>query len=267
MSLNAASQTPFEGKIIYTATGSEKPDSGYLTIYFGKPGIRLELVEARRPDKVLEPIIINLDSGKVFELKHESKTYKQTILKKREPKPDLTAKKIAGFDTRPKVFDFSPFGPLMSFLQEHVLHVSDELNYPVPEIYDGNFELIMVQKGKIVLGAEFYTVEEIAWPVNDTMAAKRKNIFSVFAKEVIRQPVDPALFAIPPDYSQTEPHDYRMDSISVMLDTTVPYLADTTYMADDLYTPKQKTLQKKKKTPPKKKPVTSKQKPVGRKED
>src|SRR5215207_5958410 len=72
----AFSQTQFEGKINYDITSAEKNGNGQMTIFFGKPGIRLEALQANGKNES-EIIIINLDSGKIYTLNREDKKYKE----------------------------------------------------------------------------------------------------------------------------------------------------------------------------------------------
>jgi hypothetical protein len=248
---NAFNQTQFEGKIIYKATGTEKNDSGYLTIYFSKPGIRLELVEAKRPGKNVEAIIINLDSGKIFNLNPDEKKFKESLLKRKSAKTELVSKTIAGFSTNPLVLEFSSFAPIASFLKEPVLHVANDLHYTVPDLYEGNLELVMVQKNKIVLGAEFFIDESAEeWNPGNPIE-KKKNIFNVLAITVANEKLDPALFVISEGYTKREPYDYSMDSTTAILDTTAVYPADSVGMQEYV-----SPVKKKKSTPSKKKSST-----------
>ena len=271
IAINTFAQTPFEGKIEYNVSVPEKDGNGIMLIYFSKPGIRLEFIESNRPLKLQETVIINLDSGKIFTLNTSEKEYTESLLKKKHSSLLPLNKTIAGFNTAPVTVEFpAARGSLYSIFSDPVLYPANDLYYVVPEMYKQNPELMMVYKGRIVLGGEFFMPEypDNQWNLNKTIdnAQQRKNVFTVFANKATAEPLAPSLFVVPADYTKEKDYQYGRDSAWVMPDTTVPYLADTTYMVDSVYTPQQKAPARKKKSPPSKK-STTKQNSIHRKDD
>ena len=250
---NLSAQTPFEGKIIYTAKSPEKPSEGELTIYFARPGIRLEIKEANKPDKEPETVIINLDSGKIFTLMINEKQFKESELKKLHPVKASGSKTIAGFNTQAVNPEYSGMtSDITRLFGNAVLYPASELYYPVPSHYKAAPEFMMIHNGKIVLGAEyFFSNDESSNFENDT-SKKEQALFTVMANQVSSQKLDPSLFIVPADYKKWS-YDYRTDSVAMELDSSVVIPANPPV--------------KSKKKQPAKKNSGSKQKPVGRKNE
>lgn len=255
-----SAQTPFEGKIRYTATMYDKPEKGEVIIYYGKPGIRLEFIELKKPQATPEILIINFDSGSIFTLR-PANTYRSAVLKKK-PQALATSKEIAGFKTLAVSIDAAGMGGnLAGIFGSSTLYAANDLLYPIPVGYSSAPELLMITNGKIVLGGDFYLPDYSSgeWPRGETTDSSRKQqkLFSVVATEVSRQPLDHSLFVVPADYTK-ESTDYFTDS--AMVDTTGIY-ADTTVS----YAVKPPS--KKNKKPSKKAPSKSKQQALRRKND
>ena len=258
--LFADAQLPFEGKIIYTVTLPEKESNDEMMIFFGKAGIRLQINGTKKSGKMQEVIIVNLDSGKIFTLKPAEKQYSISILKQRLHRilPALTT--IAGFTTTPTTLESSGMtGSLSSVFTEPILYPANDLFYPIPELYIGNPELMMIHKDRIILGAEIFNPEysERQWNLNKTIdtANERTPLFKVMAHQVFREQLDPSLFTVPPGFTKIDQYDFSSDSTYTT--TTV----DTSFME-----PQKPVLLKGKKSPSKKKQST-KQNAMRRKND
>jgi len=259
-------QAPFEGKIRYTVTTYDKSGNGIMTIYFGKPGMRLEFTEEKRPEFIQEVLIINFDSGSIFTLR-PSKNYKSSPLKKKARPPLPEAKEIAGFKISPVSIESAGLtGDMAGIFGSSVLYAAEDLLYTIPDSYAATPELLMINKGKIVLGGDFYFPNYPAddWPVDKKKdsAAEQHKVFSVRANEVIRQPIDPSLFVIPADYAK-ESFDYFTDSTTV--DTTAFYPSADTAYPNTTYPVSPSP--KKSKKPTKKNPTKTKQQATRRKND
>ena len=245
-------QSSFEGKIRYTVTSQEKPSNAELTIFFGKPGFRLEIVDTDKIDKEPETLIINLDSGKIFTLMTDKK-YKETILRKQKTPTSLVGKTIAGYATQAVSPEFIGLPrDFTSLFGNSILYTSNDLKYAVPAEYKGCPELMMVNDGKIVLGGDFFFSED-AYPDlrNDTVKDKDV-LFRVLAEQVIPQKIEDSLFLLSPGYVKWS-YDYSMDTTIMETDTALIEPA--------------KPLRKNNKKHPKKKKPTTKQSATRHKND
>jgi hypothetical protein len=250
--------------------GSMIKEEGALHIQFAPNKIRLEFLELNK--EANEPgYLIDLDSGKVFTVDRNDKTYTVKKLTKRKPSAEVSeSKTIAGFATTSiSLGEISLPGFFSNALSaKSILRVADKLTYNLPEEYVGNTELIMVQKGKIALGADFYIMPQFDFPVGDTTADDAFLIFE--AKEILPQSIDRASLSIPTDFVLRTPFDYTTDTVAVSVDTTV-VMADTVYgpvdtMGLEQYKQYKSTAPKKKKSP-KKKPSSAKENATRRKND
>lgn len=258
-SSSTIAQAPFEGKIRYTVAAYEKDGNGEIIIYFGKPGIRLEMTEAKRPDKKQDIIIFNFDSGSIITLR-PGNVYQTKPLKKKLPISLPAAKQIAGFQTIPVSMEEMPkeWGGLFG---SSILYPASDLAYQIPETYSNNPELLMINKGRIVLGGDFFfpNYPSDDWPVDKSKdsATVPQKLLSVTANEVIRQPLDPSLFVAPSDYTK-ETFDYYTDS--TLVDTATIY-------TDTAANYPVKPSSKKNKKPMKKGSTKTKQQAIRRKND
>jgi hypothetical protein len=222
-----SAQPSFEGKITYRVTTYEKSENGIMTIYFGKPGIRLELHEEKIPEQVQQYIIINFDSGLVYSYR-PGNTYGSSPLKRKAQNALQAEKDIAGFKTT-AVSLATPGMPrnLMGLFESSTLYAANDLSYTIPNAYSAAPELLMIYMDKIVLGGDFFTPNYSSneWPVDRTKdSAANQIVLSVLATEVVRQAVDPGLFLVPAGYTK-ETVNYFTDS--TITDTVVTY-SDTT---------------------------------------
>src|SRR2546423_15422672 len=148
---NCFAQKQFEGTIIYRFHENDKPDDAELTAMFGKAGIKLKFREKSEFDK--EVILINLDSGMVYTLNTNDKTYKRKdLIEKKSSPQQFSDRIIAGYKTRTIELSNNKLGALSSLFMggQVVLYRSDSLFYFLPEKYSANPELIAVNDNRIV---------------------------------------------------------------------------------------------------------------------
>jgi hypothetical protein len=197
-------QKPFEGKIVYEVRSKADNKKAAMTIYFGRNNMRLEFIDSatKRQEDI---ILINLDSATIVTLK-PNKSYKTSQLKRITSKTSIdTVKSIAGYEVERIALSSSGlFGILSSVINDPVLYVAKDLFYPVPGIYKGNPELLMINRNRIVIGAEFSFPSEGQWNLKKGMEPEASDAgkVSAFAYLVQSQSLDISLFQIPIGYEK-----------------------------------------------------------------
>ena len=259
-----AQQTPFEGRIVYNLhTPLEKEDAS-LTAYFGKGVLRLEFSAPPTGDKRnLEYLLVFPDSGIVYTVRMADKNYSISELKRKTVLPLPQAKEIAGYKTTPVLTGSGAAnGMLAGILGAGVLHVANDLLFPVPETYEGSAELLMIRNNKIVLGAAFSIADDEGRSIQRDSAMQAQNILTATAVSVSPQVFDSTLFRIPAGYNYRDRYSVYNDSL----------YSDTTYAGTEIFpdstaqvTPKKESKKKSRKAPVKKKTTTG-QKALRRKE-
>jgi hypothetical protein len=100
-----------------------------------------------------------------------------------------------------------------------IFYVADSLYYYIPAAFIGNKELLMVQKGRIVLGAEI----QIANPYSDPAdsASKSTNIITAEAVDIKPMAINEHEFFIPADFVDRKdvPYTEPVDSTVAVADT------------------------------------------------
>ena len=261
---SAAQKAPFEGRIVYNLhTPLEKEDAS-LTVYFGKGVLRLEFSAPPATDlRNQEYLLVFPDSGVVYTVRAANKSFSISELKHKTVLPVPAAKEIAGYKTTPVVMSSSAAnGMLTGILGAGLLYVAEDLFFPVPEIYSGNPELIMIRNGKIVLGAVFNIAEEEGRSIQLDSAAQAEYILTANAVSVSPQILDTALFYIPAGYAYRGRYDAYPDSLYTdPMDTTTGMFPGTAIQTK----PKTGSKKKNQKSPAKKK-STINQKALRRKD-
>lgn len=241
LTVHLQAQTSFTGKIVYNLhTPKEKTDAS-LIVYFGQNRLRLEFAENGQ-NASKDYVIVALDEGTVTTLDSLQKSYRIKNLRKETPER-MQPKTIAGHRTSPVKYASGWNGLLGGFFGQTIFQVADDLYYPIPEAYKNNPEVMMVQNGRVVLGAEIKPVNRLydkAYTAADSVDAE-KDVITAEATEVVSQQMDPALFQIPAGFTAHRYDDYK-DSVTDALLDTVATTADTT---------PPKPLNKKKKAPAK----------------
>ena len=222
-------QKPFEGKIVYQMTAPGNKPEGNLTLSFIPNHIRLQFQAKKsadaQDDGEKDIIIINLDSGKVFTINPDDKTYHHKLLQRLEKQGPVQSITIAGHKASPiDLSEVSPLGLLGSIMSmgQTTIYASDNLYFPVPDHYKANAELAMIFKGRIILGAK--VVMKNPGFAEDTAS---KNEMQLMAIEVSPQKMNRKDFLIPEGYTLNDTGTWDgIDSLS-MMDSTVAF--DTTY--------------------------------------
>lgn len=247
---------PFEGRIVYNLhTPLEKEDAS-LTAYFGKGVLRLEFSAPPTADKRnQEYLLVFPDSGVVYTVRTADKNFSISELRRKTVLPLPQAKEIAGYKTTPFLTGSSAAnGMLAGILGEGVLHVANDLYFPVPDSYHGNAELLLIRNNRIVLGATFTNIDDEGRMSERDTAMQEQNILTATAVSVSPQIFDTAVFRIPEGYTHRGSYDTYVDSA----------YSDTTYPSTETYTDSTTNLthnkigkKKNQKSPVKKKSITS----------
>lgn len=202
MSTLTFSQKPFEGIITYVMQMPNGEIIEEFTMHFANDKLKIKTKGGNK-----NTLLIHLDSGIVYSIDEETKTYINTRLHQAIKKEMLIGKNILGYNTTPinKVLECSFFAGEGNT----TFYYADNLYYPIPEKYIDNSELYIVQKQHIILRAEIplnkYIFEED--DLTKDSALQNKIIFE--AKNVISQPVSPEVFLIPNDYINEKSHDFQ----------------------------------------------------------
>lgn len=253
----ANAQKNFEGKVVYNlhASNDDKGDAE-LTVFFAPNRLKLIFKEKAEPDP--KYILVNLDSGKIYTINTEDKEFKVKKLVQSVAQP-AESKTILGYKTSSVVPEQGGIGGLMGGLfgrSSAVFYVSDSLHFTIPAIYANNPELLVVNKGHIVLGASINFTGGIYGEAEEDSTAKG-NIITVEAKEITPMMISKADLEIPDGFTLRVPAPVT----ELAADSTMAYDTTTLAAVDTTAYPKQvKPAVKKKpvkKTAPKK-PSTSK---------
>ena len=154
---DAVAQQSFEGTIKYAFRVPKEKDTIQMSIDFTPNAIKVNMIEPGRERRNNNYLLINLDSGKAYTVNYNRKSFTSHRLIERKPVSEVPPMKtIAGYTAVGELYNEaginSIFGSLLS--NKTIFYTAEKLTYSVPEKYNGNFELMMIQKDKIVLGAE-----------------------------------------------------------------------------------------------------------------
>lgn len=252
LSLSAFAQSAFTGKIVYNLRTPKEKTEASLIAFFGKDRLRLEFAENGQTVSK-DYIIIALDEGVMITVDSVQKSYRMKKLRK-ERSAIMKNKTIAGYKTSPVKSQSGMSGLPGGFFGEAVFQVADDLYYPVPEGYQNNPELMMVQNGHVVLGAEIRPgnyLYDREYTAADSVDAE-KDIITAEAVELVKQQMDSGLFQIPAGFALRHP-DYYRDSVgTAMLDSL-----DSAVVVTPPQKPfkRKKPTQENKKTPSQKSPA------------
>jgi hypothetical protein len=216
-------QKDFEGYIVYKVTQQtnrqaviENPDE--IKVWFGHGRILINSVKGETEDFLL----IMPDSGKSYSLDKRSKTYEVKRLKVKKSAMDFSKEVIAGHIATPV---YSAGNPLFgSFGMNSVIWFSDSLLFNVPEKYEGNEELLMVYKNHIMLKAkvsmDFGYMNSYNEGDSEDSDTADGNYFILEAAKVIPEPIAPAFFTVPTDFTKTT-LSTTPDTAFVNIDTVI----------------------------------------------
>lgn len=246
--ITASAQKDFEGvikyKIISSDASEEKGmvDSIHLTAFFS-PGKML--MKTNKDEE--EDILVLLDSGKVYKLNKDDKTYRVKKLRETTAPVSSSSEMIAGYMATPAQLNGNMFGGI--FGGNTTFWYADNLSFTVPQKYERNEELLLISKNHILLKA----IIRMEYSFDNNMDEENENIkdksseMKLIATEIIAAPQSPSLFTIPAEYIKVDSRSFvppsfydtamvMVDSVTAVMDPVPPH-------------PPQKP------TPPKKAPV------------
>ncbi len=258
----AKAQKEFRGTIVYTlhASKEEKKDAEAV-IQFGARKIKVHFKEPGDPGDE-KKLLIDLDSGKSYNINYTEKVYTETTLRVRKKAEPALPRTIAGYSTTPVPETESSglnelMGGFVSF-SSILIETGDSLYYPVPEQYANSRELLMIKNNHIVLGMTValkisaYLKKEGDDDPNDNITA--------MATSVNTDAIPDSEFRIPEGFSK----EAAIVGINPAIDSTmVDSVAVTSAM--DTAIPVKAKKKPAKKTVPKKKPNVVKAKASMRK--
>lgn len=267
-------QQSFEGTIKYILRSPTEKEDAQLNIAFSNNQIKIHTIEFGKLNRTDHYVLVNLDSGKVYTVNPERRTYSSYKLSQRIPATEVPpVKTIAGYSAIGQLYNEdginSIFGSILS--NKTIFYTAENLHFSIPEKFSGNYELMMVQKDKIVLGAEIHISPKM-WGFNrmteeENDSASGKSVVIIEATEVVAKKMEASDFLIPEGFTKNKPYTYStdstmmMDSVTVTADSTVAYMD-----VDTVYTPAEKPVTKKnKKNLPKKNTAPTKQNAILRK--
>ncbi len=212
-------QKNFEGSVTYrlhVSTG-DKPDAE-LKVLFGIRKLKLLFKENETYDK--DALIVLLDSATVYTVNFSEKTFKKSTLTLTSPAQKPEKKLINGYSTTPFMPENTGLGNLLGGMlgsSSVIFYVADSLHYTIPAAFIGNKELLIVQKNKIVLGAEI----QIVSPFNEFAdnASKGPNIVTAEAVDIRPMAINESEFFIPADFVDRKDMVYPVEDSVVMVDT------------------------------------------------
>lgn len=232
--LNVHAQQRFEGTIVYRAyeaRGQNAKEDTDLSVEFGKPGIRLNVIKKGAP---AESIILNMDSAAQYELNGSLDTYRKKDFQKKEKTAPLPASMdFLGYQA--DVIDVSEncnnkiFGSMGR--GRIIAYPAKDLHYPVPEEYAGALEFSMLYKGKVLLG--FTMINKSYYDGGD---GERYDTFEVKAISITPGTIAASRFEVPKGLTLAVVPDYDAtvaDTVYAALDSTTDYLADTAVVIVD----------------------------------
>jgi hypothetical protein len=217
----ASAQKNFEGTVTYRLhSGSGEKQDAELKVLFGIRKIKLLFKEKDEYEK--ESLLVLLDSAAVYNVNVVDKTFKRSTLTLTAPEQKPQKKLINGFTTTPYQPENTGVGSLLGGMlgsSSVIFYVADSLHYYVPAAFVGNKELLMVQKGKIVLGAEIQIANPYIDPADSN--SKSTNIITAEAIDIKPMTIDENEFFIPADFVDRKDMTYTepMDSSVVVVDT------------------------------------------------
>ncbi len=216
-----SAQKNFEGTITYRlhATTGDKPDAE-LKVLFGIKKLKLLFKENETYDK--DALVVLLDSATVYTVNFSEKTFKKATLSLTSPAQKPEKKLINGYSTTPFMPENTGLGNLLGGMlgsSSVIFYVADSLHYTIPAAYIGNKELLIIQKNKIVLGAEIQIVSTFG-EFTDS-ASRSPNIVTAEAIDIKPMTINESEFFIPADFVDRKDMVYTepVDSTVAVVDT------------------------------------------------
>ena len=113
------------------------------------------------------------------------------------------------------------------------LYIANDLFFPIPEKYLESDLLMMIQNGRIVLGAKMNSSIGADEGMANGTIENSQNTFSIMADSVVKENLEAAMFVVPGNYTEQSESRYRtagnetttkdsMDSIALTAPETLP---------------------------------------------
>jgi hypothetical protein len=236
----ASAQKNFEGSVTYHlhSNNGEKKDAE-LKVLFGTRKLKVMFKEHDEFEK--EVLIINLDSATVYNVNFEARTFKKSTLVLTTPAQKPEKKLINGYSATPFLPENTGLTGLLGGMlntSSIIFYLADSLYYYIPGAFAGNKELIMVQQGKIVLGADIQIVSPFG-EFTDT-SSKKISIVTAEAFDIKPMAINENEFLIPVDFVD------RKDIIDpVMVDTPGIAMDSTLSVVDTIVIAPKRIIKKK----------------------
>ena len=216
-------QKSFQGEITYRLHASaEDKNDAELKVLFGLNKLKLRFKEKEEYDK--DELIVLFDSAATYIINADNKTFKKKLLHINQPVLQRTEKKsILGYGTTAFVPESNGLGNLLGGLMSAsnaVFYLADSFYYSVPDILQGNIELVMVQKNRIVLGADVQIGETLYGASEEKI--RNKNLVTAEAISINPMAVNDSNFLIPADYIDIKRYEEvtnALDSSAVKIDS------------------------------------------------
>jgi hypothetical protein len=128
-------------------------DTASLKLQFGKNALSIDF--QRRGSGGMEQVLVDLESGKIYELNMGMKTYTvRNLFSRTRPREAGSSGRIAGYDVTAIDLSEKGIAALVANMNrgQVLIYPSNDLHYPVPEQYISNIALSMVYDNKIILG-------------------------------------------------------------------------------------------------------------------
>jgi hypothetical protein len=161
-----------------------------------------------------------LDSASVYNVNVTEKTFKKSTLTLTAPEKKPEKKLINGYSTTPFMPENTGLGNLLGGMlgsSSVIFYVADSLHYAIPAAFIGNKELLIIQKNKIVLGAEIQIINPYGEFADS--ASKAPNIVTAEAIDIKPMTIDENEFFIPADFVDRKDMVYPVEDSVVMVDT------------------------------------------------
>jgi hypothetical protein len=246
---SAMAQTPFQGTVVYALKAPGEKDDAALTIYFGVNKIKLKFKEDK--DEVFESkySLVDLDSGKVYVIDDNSRTFRVRQLYE-DPTPEPVSNKIIlGHQTRAVPVASSGSRGVLKGLSAGaiVFYVSQEHYFPVPQKFAGAPELLLIHDNYIVLGGTLTMGNPMSgFEDEEETSGQHKMMITAEAKQIDPGTFSVDEFRIPDGYSKAKRSGFEStDSVDMTGFDTVGVEADTTFARPPVQQQKPKSTPKK----------------------
>ena len=202
-------------KEMYIRDITDNKDSMEINIWFTKGKILIRNI-SKDP---AEDILVLIDSGKVYTIDRDEKTYRVKKLHVRKPTAPAEVIQIAGYRSTP--VQNNARGYVFGGSVNTIMWFADSLFFTVPEKYEDNEELLMVRKGHIMLKAEIntdYLPNDYQDTEGETENEKTDNKITIIASAVIPGGIKNEDFMIPVNFKKFDP---KMEEIIAMDSTNM----------------------------------------------